>query len=291
MEYIYLVASLAIFSLQFVFVKGYQSRSGNTVNTALSFLLTSSGVMAVFMLVTGGFKLTFSPATVILGVSFGILSVAVNIAQIKALGLGSGSIVTMFILLGGVFLPFGYGIFALKEPLTIAKGLAVIMLCLAFLPYLLANRGEKAGKSGVLFFVLCIVCFVANGIVTVFAKIQGGLKNAGSISEFMFFASVAVIVTVLIIKLFYKSADPAVKIFDVRNLLFGSGYAVSNGLGNLFSMMAAATLESSFQYPFLSGGVLVLSALFFALFFHEKLRKRNYISMAFAVASILLMML
>jgi drug/metabolite transporter (DMT)-like permease len=284
-----MLIAMTLYSLQFVFVKGYEHRNGNTVSTALSFMITSSGIIAIYMLVSCGFKLTLSPVTILLAAGFGILSVIATICQIKAFGMGKSSILTMFNVLGSVFIPFGYGIFSLNEPFTPAKGLALILLSLAFLPDLLYSRKEKAKKSGILFFVLCFVCFLAIGIITVIEKIQGSLPHAGSVREFMFFGSVFIVAIAFISKLLYKSNEPKGKFFDPKSLLFSSGYAVFNGMGNVFSILAAATLPSSFQYPFTSGGIMVLSALFFTLIYREKLRKKDYISMACAVSSVLLM--
>ena len=63
------------------------------------------------------------------------------------------------------------------------------------------------------------------------------------------------------------------------------GYSVMNTLGNLLSLRCMNVMDASVQFPLLSATVTVLTALFGALFFREKLRIPTWVSLGLTVAS------
>jgi drug/metabolite transporter (DMT)-like permease len=55
--------------------------------------------------------------------------------------------------------------------------------------------------------------------------------------------------------------------------------------GNFLQLMAAGNVPASVQFPLVSGGVIVLSALVSAFIFRERVSKKEWISVAGAFAS------
>ena len=55
--------------------------------------------------------------------------------------------------------------------------------------------------------------------------------------------------------------------------------------GNFLQLLAADKVPASVQFPLVSGGVIVLSALVSVLFFKEKISKKEWISVAGAFVS------
>jgi len=55
--------------------------------------------------------------------------------------------------------------------------------------------------------------------------------------------------------------------------------------GNFLHLLAANNVPASVQFPLVSGGVIVLSALVSALFFKEKISKKEWISVVGAFVS------
>jgi multidrug transporter EmrE-like cation transporter len=58
--------------------------------------------------------------------------------------------------------------------------------------------------------------------------------------------------------------------------------------GNFLHLLAANDVPASVQFPLVSGGVIVLSALVSAFLFKEKLSKKEWLSIAGAFASTVL---
>lgn len=74
-------------------------------------------------------------------------------------------------------------------------------------------------------------------------------------------------------------------------LAFTAGYAVCNALGNIFSLRCAVTMDSSIQFPILSGVVIFMGAVFGWLFFKERITKPTIISLTLIVIGISLFMI
>ena len=69
-------------------------------------------------------------------------------------------------------------------------------------------------------------------------------------------------------------------------LALTAGYAVCNAMGNIFSLRCAMTMDSSIQFPMLSGVVIFMTAVFGWLFFREKIGKSNLLSLTLTLVGI-----
>jgi multidrug transporter EmrE-like cation transporter len=68
-----------------------------------------------------------------------------------------------------------------------------------------------------------------------------------------------------------------------------SGYAVCNGIGNLFCQIALTTLPASVQYPIITGGVMVFSTLI-SLARQEPIGGKTYLAATLACLSTILIL-
>ena len=80
------------------------------------------------------------------------------------------------------------------------------------------------------------------------------------------------------------------KLFGMLMAL-AAGYAVCNAMGNIFSLQCAVTMDSSIQFPILSGVVIFMTAVFGWLFFWERIEKANLISLSLTLVGIGLFMI
>ena len=83
----------------------------------------------------------------------------------------------------------------------------------------------------------------------------------------------------------------AILMAAVMLLALAAGYAVCNAMGNIFSLQCAVTMDSSIQFPILSGVVIFMTAVFGWLFFREKIGKSNLLSLALTLVGIGLFMI
>ena len=109
------------------------------------------------------------------------------IVGIKVLSLGSLALYSMFMMLGGMLVPFLYGIIWLYEKPS-AFQIAGSVLLTGFIVLQATSKEDKGREEGggkkALFFLLCLVIFFANGMTGVIAKAHQ--MSVGAIDEVSF---------------------------------------------------------------------------------------------------------
>ena len=299
-DYIIILLAVCCFAAQFAFTKLYEGQLGQSGATTLFMLGGASLVGALIFFLTVGGRVQFSAVSLIFAVAFALIMIPYYMIGIKILSLGSLAIYSMFMMLGGMLVPFFYGVLFLQERLSVGKVIGTVLLTVFIvLQAVWQNEGaagEKAVKKGTrsLFFALCLVIFFINGMTGVIAKAHA--ESAGAVNESSFTALYCFLTSVLsfsiLLILYLKNrSETAVRIKQalgkkpllITVLLGAAAYG-----GNFLQLLAADKVPASVQFPLVSGGVIVLSALVSALFFKEKISKREWISVAGAFVSTLL---
>ena len=313
MEYIYLAAASFCFSIQFIFNKLFESRSNGTYNAGMWSSLATACCMLFYLLPAGGFSFAVSASAITCSLLYTVSSLLCSGVTILALHRGKIAVVTTYMLLGGLVLPFVWGIIAYGEALTVTKAVGVLILMLSMASSLLLDvknkktAGEKQSGGGLLFHFYCFILFLTNGVVSIATTQSQKAADAVSADDFLLLCKVetaisAAVILVIIGLWKMKNGDK----HGIRSafcgivkdggkmtgklffLLLGSCalYAVCNGLGNIFSLNCAQTMEASIQFPVISAVVIVLGALFGWLIYHETIEKRDWISLILAALGI-----
>ena len=296
-DYIIILLAVVCFAAQFAFTKLYEGQVGQSGSTTLVMLSGASFVGAfIFFLAEGG-RIQFSSVSLIWGVVFALIMLPYYMIGIKILSLGSLAIYSMFMMLGGMLVPFFYGVLFLQEKISIGKGLGTILLVVFIvLQAVWQNEGEKEKKAGdsktrSLFITLCLIIFFINGMTGVIAKAHSISEGAVSEGSFtVIYCALTSLLSLLILLISClknrRETMPEIKkALKLRPLfimiLLG---AVAYG-GNYLQLLAADNVPASVQFPLVSGGVIVLSALVSAFFFKDKISKKEWISVAGAFAA------
>jgi drug/metabolite transporter (DMT)-like permease len=214
---------------------------------------------------------------------------------IKVLSLGSLAIYSMFMMLGGMLVPFFYGIIFLSEPITPGKAVGSILLTVFIVLQAVWQKSpggeKKGGKTKHLFFILCLVIFFINGMTGVVAKAHA--ESVGAVDEASFITTYCAMTVVfsLAMLLFSCLKNGREKTSAVKDALKAKPLAIMVLLGaaayggSFLQLLATDKVPASVQFPLVSGGVIVLSALVSALFFRERISKKEWISVAGAFVS------
>ena len=207
MEYIYLAAASFCFSIQFIFNKLFESRSNGTYNAGMWSSLATALCMLVYLLPAGGFSFAVSASAITCSLLYTISSLLCSGVTILALHRGKIAVVTTYMLLGGLVLPFVWGIIAYGEPLTVTKALGVLILMLSMASSLLLDvRSEKkttAPKAGggLLFHFYCFILFLTNGVVSIATTQSQKAADAVSSDDFLLLCEVEIAAAALLILL------------------------------------------------------------------------------------------
>lgn len=249
----------------------------------MSFSLGSEMVVCLIMLciqrvhITATvFSLTIAAVTAGRGVSCDYFSIA-------ALARVNLSLYSVFLMLGGMLLPFLYGVLFLGESLTIGK-IACVMLIVGAMA--LSVEREK-GKRGAFKYYMAV--FTLSGLASVGNKVHQVHPECNvSTADFIFLqAVIAIVISAMII--FLRSGR-----CGFRPLLCGKywlsfgGYGLSYGTAQILSMTAMIVLPASVQFPLVTGGVIICSMLI-SVIYGERQNKKTILPMLLAVIALILM--
>ncbi len=312
MDFLYLLIACLFFSVQFLFQKNFQknTRGGFSVSIWNQFAVYL--FMAAYLAVkTRSFAV--NGTALMYSVLYSVSGLLSSVASLFAMRYGKVSVASGFCLAGGMVLPFFYGIIGLGEPVTVLKIAGILVLCASLVPSLFEKDpyGKKRSVSDLIKYTLsCLVVFCGNGLVSIVSKAHQVSPNAIGTDEFVLLNAVVCLtltgVGLLIMTavngvhgdkkpfrtVFYElSEKPMIPKIFLLCIAMTACYALCNGLGNIFSLRCAITMDSSIQYPLLSGIVIFLTAVLGRICFREKIGRNNIISLALTVVGITLFMI
>ena len=298
-EYIIISLAVCAFAAQFAFTKVFEGSVKQTTVSALVMLVLTSLIGSLLYLAVGAFQIGFSWFSFWWAVAFAVVMIPYYVIGIKILSLGSLAIYSMFMMLGGMLVPFFYGIVFLGEDISVGKicGSVLLVFFIVFQAVCQSPCEEKGGNSkgkGTkwLFFSLCVLIFFINGMTGVIAKAHEIGK--GAVDEVSFTVMSCALTALLSLVMltaefvFEKRRETFVQIksvFHLRPMLAIFGIGASAYTGNFLLLKAAAKVPASVQFPLVSGGVIAISALVSAFIFREKISRREWVSVVGAFAS------
>lgn len=316
--YFLLVLSSLLFGSQFMAVKAYEKTNGKSVHASAAFSALY-GLFAFFLFfAVNGFKLSYSHFSLILATLLAVVGVSCNIVGLKTLSMGDIAVYSLFMMLGGMMVPFVYGVIFLHEKIGVWNIIGLVLLVAAlFLPVF----ERKKQKGNAFFYVLCICLFLLNGLSSTLSKIHqvdGRGVPSGDFTAMLFgvqslLGCIVWLVTAAINKKprkappalmengvsqgkeaapqsaenegtppqenagepkparFSKLSPKTKKILAI--LLCAFAFAVLNGTATFLQVLSAKYVAATAQFPIITGGTLVFSALLGWIIFKEKLSK------------------
>ena len=281
MMYLILILAAFLFAVQFLFNQQYRQLKGEGIGATMTFSLYTSAISFVILHVLGGFKLHITWFSLLIAVLYAAVCLLSSYAGLKAFGTANLSVYSIFMMLGGMLLPFAYGILFANEAFTFATAMSILLICTA-----VGCSFEKGagGKNAYRFYA---AIFVLNGLVGVLSKIHLSVP-ALAVDSYSFMATIQL--ALLMMCLFYcLITRQGIPKQSGKLYLCLSGYAVCNGIGNLFCQIALTSLPASVQYPIITGGVMVFSTLI-SLVRREPIGGKTYFAAALACLSTILIL-
>ena len=254
MYYALLSVSVVLFGIQFLFNDKYEKEAGN--NTASTFLFTFiSSLSGLFcLLVINKFQIDATPFTLIMAFLTSANIIAYNFCSLKAIEHINLSLYSLFAMLGGMVLPFVTGIIFYDEPLTLGNTICLVLISIALT--LTVGKGNKKNKLATLYYA---GVFVLNGMAGVLSKIYAsGNYDKCNEAVYSIWAAFFGVLSAGIVLIILRRKLPKI---SKKAYLFGTGYGVINKFANYLLLIALAVLPASVQYPFVTGGVMIVSTI------------------------------
>lgn len=279
MYYLMITLSALIFALQFMLNDGYQKESGSGWNSSLKLSLYSSIVGFIALFAINGFKLRVSIFSLVVGLVYSVVCILLNYSTVKSLKHANLSVYSIFSMIGGMIVPFVYGLLCGEEFKVIR------ILCCILISVSVAMNAGKGGNSKNAFKYYMAV-FILNGMVGVISKFHQSYPEycVGSADFLMISKIITAVLSVILIAL-TKEKNFAV---SIKAFGYSAGSAVLNSVANLLLLIALLNLPASVQYPIVTGGVIVFSTMI-DIVRKTKLKPKEIIAavIAFAASAIM----
>ncbi len=167
MYYILLTIATILLAGNFVITKLYQKKKGTSPKAGLLFNALSGLFMAIIFLCISAFEIKFTPFSLAMSVLSSVLMMSYTLIGFKLLKGGTMADYMLFLMTGGMIVPYIYGILFLNEDFTIIRTLALLVIVAGVV---IANYSEE--KISLKRLLMCISVFLLNGFVSIAYKVH-----------------------------------------------------------------------------------------------------------------------
>lgn len=294
MYYIMILIAVILLALGLSMSKLFQSKMGNSVTVSLLFTSLSGMAVALIFLVFNRFRLEITPFSLLMATILSILSCTYSLIGFKILALGAFSLYTMFLMLGGMLLPYFFGIIFLNESVSMPRIIGVILLVISLIIPVLSNKNEKKQKNKTLLFaILCLSVFILNGFVSITSKVHqiSDLETVSSVDFTILSNGISGILSSISLAIIcaVKKEKPLSQPISKKTVTFIAtvvfANAVLNGSSFVLQLIGAANVPASVIYPMITGGSMFLTAVVGAIAFQEYPSKQHLIGLILSFVS------
>ncbi|MBE6761580.1 MAG: hypothetical protein E7551_04770 [Ruminococcaceae bacterium] len=289
MNYLLVTAATLLLAFDFSLSKKYQSLEGSDPLAGLKFNLFIGLFTAIIFFVISGFKLQFSPFSVILAFALSLFGMLYSVIGFRILKNGNVALYSIFLMSGGMLMPYLFGIAFWDETPTILRIIGVIIILIAVM--LFDFKRSSATKTQIL---LCIAVFLLNGFVSIISKyhqINTTYEMVDS-AVFVMYSGMAKCILSSILLLFNKGNHTEIKhkfCFKKSLAFYITVFsALISGVSYLLQLIGAKNLPATVLYPLVTGGNIIFSSIAGKVFFKEKLNRLQLISIALCFIGTLL---
>lgn len=315
MYYAMLIGASFLFGSQFMVTKAFEKNYGKTVRASLSFSLLYSlfaGVIFfIIKLISSGTVFNLNQFSLCMAFGLSLVNILSSAIGIKTLALGDIAVYSLFLMLGGMIVPFFAGIVFLKESVSVCNliGVAIMIIALC-LPVFFGKKNKNAGeaqtdgdtkkKTSVFFYVLCVFLFILNGLSSTLSKFNSVREGAALGAEFTFYTygiQFVISLAAFALTTAFGKSDKTQNEEKQPGILFrpvaigcGAAFGAVNGTAFLMSSVAAEHVVAVAQYPLITGATILFSSLLAFLFYREKPTALQLVQIVISLAATILFM-
>lgn len=284
MYYGFIMLSVLMFGGCF-FIKDIYRRKRNASETLMTFesMFIGSIVGLLILFILNGFKIEFTWFTFIIVLITTLNNLAFTYCSFKALKHINLSIFSLFTMLGGMLLPFLQGLLFYNEEFAIGKLICVILIIISLL-LTIKNSNEKRG------YIYYIGIFILNGMSGVISKVflEAPFNKTSVEGYSILLAIVSVVVSLVMLLFLSKVKKEKTQILNIKT----SSLCMLNGaldkIANYLLVFALMYVDSSIQYPLVTGGVIIVSTIN-SYFLGNKASIKEIISVIIAFIGLLIL--
>ncbi len=318
MYYTAAFSAVALLAVNFCLTSLYRKRSGDTPSAVVPFNMLggAAAFLALFAVeaIFEGSLPDFSLFSLIFAAGTALLCGAYLFIGFKIMSLGSVAVYTLFLMLGGMALPYLYGMIFLGEygqteslifPGILPASLAlpfritgfVLMTASVLISGLSSSEKSDGKKASPKFFLLCAAVFLLNGAVSILSKTHqlpefselsvstGSYVMLCSLSKAVIFSAAFLVLFILQKRSGKATPRVALPFFDVRSVILILLCSAADCTSYYLQLYGASGLPASVLYPLITGGSVILTTLCGALFFGERPSKQTVVGAVLCLLS------
>lgn len=279
------VLGTGVHQIEGIMIKKYNSKHKDG---GFIFVAMLSFFSMLFFLITDKGGLIFPIEMIPYGIIAGFFYCMASFLTYVALGIGSFVLTNLFLSYSLLF-SVGYGLFFLKEEVTVFTYVGLLLLFIAIFLVRSGNAKEREKGKGMISvkWVLSVVLSVlGSGMFGVMQKLQQVKFERSCDNEFMIVTLGFSTLTLLIVGLIMNGKE---FFYILRHgSLYAGAAGISNGATNLLTLIANALVSLSIAAPIRSGVKIVMSFLISVLIFRERLTRKQTVGVILGTAALIL---
>lgn len=287
MYYLMLTGAAMLLGADFALNKIYQKFYGTAPKSAFFFNSLLGLITAVIFFCINGFRFDFSIYSFVMAGLMSMLVMCYNMIGFRLLRSGTVAMYTLFLMTGGMVLPYIWGLLFLNEDFSLLRtlGLTVILSGVVLSNF----SGERVNIKQI---VMCVAVFALNGFVSIISKTHQSQTTFNSVNaaEFIILGGFFKFLLAGILFLVFKNKDGSESREHSlkKAVIIITSSAVISGVSYMLQLLGAKSLPATVLYPFITGGSIVFSALTGVSLFKEKLSAKLIISVILCFAGTLM---
>ena len=310
--YLMLLGAAALLAVCFVINKIYQGYAGATLKAGLTYNTLIGFFAAIIFFFIGGMRFEVTAFSLILATAMTVVVMAYTLLGFRILKDGSVAVYSIFLMSGGMIVPYIYGILFLGEDFSWLRTVGLLVLVFAVV---ISNFGTKGEGVDIKRLIMCVCVFFLNGCVSVLSKVHQvetvfqtvGTEQfvmLGGIAKFVIGAAVLSVIVMMQRNrtgadgTTEKSKNDCANATAEVSLLTGRMLkivipliilaAAVDGVSYFLQLKGAENLPATVLYPMVTGASMIFSAVADFAVFKQKPSKFVLISVALCFAGTLM---
>ena len=265
---LYLIIANLMLAVNFIVNKQYQKLFGTHAGVVVKYNFYIAVFTVLLFFILNRFNLSTNRFSCIMGAISGLLTMIYTCFGFHIIQQEKMALYTMFLMSGGMVLPYIWGCFFLNEEFSWLRTVGIILIIVSLI---LSNADTKQIQLKTI--IGCVAVFLLNGCTSIVSKIHQITPNAVSANDFVILSNIAKAIFCVPLLFVYKDTNhkkflPKCAVFPFIYIFLA---AMTSGFSYLLQLISAEKIPATILYPFITGGTVVLTAIMGYVFFQEKI--------------------
>ena len=286
MQYLLILGADALLAMCFAFQKKYQSIAGTSARATLTFnAFAGLATLVIFSVlnICGVYELQFSLFSAVMATLVTSLCLSYMVLGFKLLRAGNMQLYTMFLMTGGMLVPYFFGLAFLDEKFSVLRLFGVVLIVAAVV---ISNTGALKPTKGQI--LMCVAVFILNGFTSVTSKLHqiGTVYNPVNTESFVFIMAIAKIVLCfpIAVILSKKASEKFGSCISATTIILFILTAAADSASSYLQLIGAKSIPAGVLYPLITAGSIILSAIAGMIAFRERPSKNQWLAMIICLA-------